>query len=77
MEPTEQDLFFYTGDGVGVENLANYKPGGLHPIILGDILPKFSTCTSGEAEQPRYRISQKLGYGAFSTVWLARDLTEK
>jgi hypothetical protein len=40
MPPTQQDLFFYNGDGVGVEDLAKYKPGGLHPILLGDVLPK-------------------------------------
>lgn len=74
---TEQDLFFYNGDGIGFEDLANYKPCGLHPIILGDILPKTSTCINEEAKQPRYRIAQKLGFGAFSTVWLARDLIEE
>jgi serine/threonine-protein kinase SRPK3 len=45
-----------------VENLEAYRPGGYHPIKLGD-----------EYCQGRYRIVHKLGYGAFSTVWLARD----
>ncbi|KAF8136804.1 kinase-like domain-containing protein, partial [Mycena galopus ATCC 62051] len=36
---------------------------GLCPIRLG--------CSLGSP--PRYRILAKLGYGAFSTVWLARD----
>jgi hypothetical protein len=73
----EQDLFFYFGDEGVVENLTKYKRGGFHPVQLGDILPKPGTCKSDEERQPRYRISQKLGFGAFSTVWLARDLLEK
>lgn len=47
-----------------VENLEGYRPGGYHPIKLGD-----------ELCQGRYRIVHKLGYGTFSTVWLARDST--
>ncbi|KAL9125046.1 MAG: hypothetical protein Q9217_005697 [Psora testacea] len=47
-----------------VENLEAYCSGGYHPIELGD-----------EFCQGRYRIVHKLGYGSFSTVWLARDST--
>ncbi|KAG6161884.1 hypothetical protein E4U11_003073 [Claviceps purpurea] len=50
---------------------------GLHPITLGDVLPKPLTCVSDVNKEPRYRIMLKLGYGAFATVWLARDLVEK
>lgn len=39
-----------------------YHPGGFHPVSLGD------TFNSG-----RYKVLRKLGYGTFSTVWLARD----
>ena len=45
-----------------VENLEAYCPGGYHPVRLGD-----------EYRQGQYRIVHKLGYGSFSTVWLARD----
>ncbi|EHK24113.1 uncharacterized protein TRIVIDRAFT_147331 [Trichoderma virens Gv29-8] len=48
--------------GVPAEELAKYYPGGYHPIHLGDIL-----------DRGRYRILDKLGFGSFSTVWLARD----
>ena len=41
----------------------SYRPGGYHPVILGDVL------------QDRYRIIRKLGYGSFSTAWLAVDLS--
>jgi serine/threonine-protein kinase SRPK3 len=44
-----------------VEEIENYRPGGFHPIHIGDEL--------GD----RYKIVHKLGYGGFSTVWLARD----
>ncbi|QPG97341.1 hypothetical protein C2857_006169 [Epichloe festucae Fl1] len=45
----------------GVERLDYYRPGGYHPIQIGDVF------------QQRYRIIHKLGYGSYSTIWLARD----
>ncbi|KAJ5197029.1 hypothetical protein N7449_007508 [Penicillium cf. viridicatum] len=45
----------------GVETLEEYQPGGYHPIMVGDVL------------HSRYHITDKLGFGAYSTVWLARD----
>jgi serine/threonine-protein kinase SRPK3 len=45
-----------------VENLEKYRPGGLHPICVGDKL-----------RNGRYTILNKLGHGGSSTVWLARD----
>ncbi|KAM4057395.1 kinase [Hirsutella rhossiliensis] len=71
------DLFFYTGDEVRFEDLTKYKQYGLHPIVLGDVLPKPSTCVSDLAKKRRYRILLKLGVGAFATVWLARDLVDR
>ncbi|RYO91707.1 hypothetical protein DL766_004387 [Monosporascus sp. MC13-8B] len=43
------------------EDLENYEPGGFHPVHLGDVY------------DDRYRVVHKLGFGGFSTVWLARD----
>jgi len=54
-----------------VENMRSYRPGGFHPVHLGDI---FSTCPG--SDQPRYRVLQKLGQGEFSTVWLAQDMAD-
>jgi len=45
-----------------IESFKGYVPGGYHPVHLGD-----------ELANGRYRIVHKLGYGAYSTVWLARD----
>lgn len=44
------------------EWVETYRPGRLHPVNLGD------TFKDGQ-----YRVIRKLGYGSFSTVWLARD----
>jgi len=44
------------------EMIMRYRPGGYHPVELGD------TFKGG-----RYKICHKLGWGGFSTVWLAKD----
>ncbi|KAI1748518.1 kinase-like domain-containing protein [Xylaria castorea] len=44
-----------------VEDLSGYQPGGYHPIQINDRLHN------------RYRIVHKLGYGTYSTAWLALD----
>ncbi|KAI3390230.1 hypothetical protein diail_11728, partial [Diaporthe ilicicola] len=72
----EQELFHLNGDGLSYENFAMYRKYGYHPIILGDVLPKPGTCENDQSKAPRYRVIQKLGFGAFATVWLARDLLE-
>ncbi|KAF7545128.1 hypothetical protein G7046_g9635 [Stylonectria norvegica] len=75
--PIALDSFFYTGDEFLFEDLLKYRKHGLHPVIIGDVLPKPCTCASHPEKTPRYRIILKLGRGAFSTVWLARDLAHK
>lgn len=39
-----------------------YLPGGYHPIYIGDVL------------NHRYHVVHKLGFGSYSTTWLARDM---
>ncbi|CCE26841.1 related to dis1-suppressing protein kinase dsk1 [Claviceps purpurea 20.1] len=73
----ESDDFLYAGDECECEDPTRYKQFGLHPIILGDVLPKPLTCVSDVNKEPRYRVMLKLGFGAFATVWLARDLVDK
>lgn len=46
------------------EDLEDYRPGGYHPVRIGD-----------DFNDGRYTIVRKLGWGHFSTVWLARDNT--
>ena len=43
------------------EGLSSYKVNGYHPVHIGEVLLE------------RYIIMQKLGYGHFSTAWLALD----
>lgn len=45
----------------GAERLERYREGGYHPVDIGDLLHR------------RYEIVDKLGYGGWSTVWLAND----
>ena len=46
------------------EEELNYRPGGYHPVVLGDTL-----------KAGGYKIYHKLGYGDFSTFWVAKDRT--
>jgi len=48
-----------------VEDVERYRPGGFHPVHIGDML--------GE----KYKVLHKLGCGGFSTVWLVRDLVDQ
>ncbi|PSR70668.1 hypothetical protein PHLCEN_2v13441 [Hermanssonia centrifuga] len=45
-----------------VEDLEEYRPGGLHPVEIGD------TFASGS-----YRVLHKLGFGGTSSIWLTCD----
>ncbi|KAG6052663.1 hypothetical protein E4U17_005556 [Claviceps sp. LM77 group G4] len=69
--------FVYTSVEAEVENQTRYARFGFHPITLGDVLPKPLTCVSDVNKEPRYRIMLKLGFGAFATVWLARDFVKE
>ena len=44
------------------EDWEDYVKGGYHPVHIGD--------TFSDA---RYQVVRKLGWGHFSTVWLAKD----
>ncbi|KAK0649990.1 kinase-like domain-containing protein [Cercophora newfieldiana] len=46
------------------EGRGSYKPGGLHPVYIGDIYAE------------KYEVLSKIGYGVYSTVWLVKDLTK-
>ncbi|KAK2809177.1 hypothetical protein FQN50_004012 [Emmonsiellopsis sp. PD_5] len=44
-----------------IEKPERYRPGGYHPVVIGDQL------------SDRYHVVHKLGFGTYSTTWLARD----
>ncbi|KAK9767131.1 serine/threonine protein kinase, CMGC [Basidiobolus ranarum] len=46
----------------GEEDPADYRPGGYHPVHVGE-----------QYNAGRYTVIRKLGWGHFSTVWLAKD----
>lgn len=47
---------------VDLEDFESYTIGGYHPIVIGDTFKK-----------GRYKVAHKLGFGGYSTIWLARD----
>ena len=49
-------------DGSEEEDIEDYCKGGYHPVEPGQLY-----------KDGRYTIVRKLGWGHFSTVWLARD----
>ncbi|PNP79326.1 hypothetical protein FNYG_07402 [Fusarium nygamai] len=58
-DPWEDDNFRFKTNDTPCEWGEAYHPGGYHPVHLGDVI------------QERYRVIRKLGWGQFSTVWLA------
>lgn len=64
--PAEQAHWTLYDDDTGRihphEPLEHYLPGGFHPVAIGD-----------NFRDNRYTILRKLGYGGYSTVWLALD----
>ncbi|EDO16560.1 hypothetical protein Kpol_1064p42 [Vanderwaltozyma polyspora DSM 70294] len=44
------------------ESLSDYKPGGNHPAYIGEFY-----------NNGKYKLTRKLGWGHFSTVWLAEE----
>ncbi|KAK8014404.1 hypothetical protein PG990_007700 [Apiospora arundinis] len=51
------------GEELEHEDKERYRPGGFHPIVPGDKL----------GYRGRYKVTDKLGWGYGSTVWLCRD----
>ena len=41
-----------------------YRPGGFHPVYIGDVYAS------------KYEVMSKIGYGRYSTVWLVKDLSK-
>jgi hypothetical protein len=62
LAPTQMSEWRFCEVTAPTEWAEDYRPGQLHPVQFGD-----------RFKDGRYRALRKLGYGAFSTVWLARD----
>ena len=60
--PWDEADFRFKTNSTACEWGEAYHPGGYHPVHLGDTI------------RHRFRVLRKLGYGVFSTVWLAVDL---
>lgn len=54
--------FAFIEDGEPPER---YRPGGYHPVAIGEVLHE------------RYQIVHKLGFGSYSTIWLAKDTRQQ
>lgn len=61
----DDDEDFYCSDEDEQEDSSDYCKGGYHPVKIGDVF------------QNRYRVTRKLGWGHFSTVWLCWDFLDR
>lgn len=61
----DEDEELYSSGEDEQEDSSDYCKGGYHPVKIGDIF------------QNRYRVTRKLGWGHFSTVWLCWDFVDR
>lgn len=59
----DDDDDYSSCDEKNEESAGDYKPGGYHPAFKGELY-----------KGDRYILVRKLGWGHFSTVWLAKDI---
>jgi hypothetical protein len=62
LENTSIDKDTEESDDEEKEDPDDYSPGGYHPVNIGDLYHN------------QYKMVRKLGWGHFSTVWLAWDI---
>lgn len=59
-------------DGYNSESLSVYEHGDFCPVLLGDVKGGQDLLQNGNTIS--FKIVAKLGYGSFSTVWLAKNV---
>ena len=59
----DDSLTFSKPFDITTENVQKYRYGGFFPVDIGQVI------------SDRFKIIHKLGFGGYSTVWLARDQT--
>ena len=64
-QESDSDSSSKSADDHDVEELTDYKPDGYHVAHIGEIIDS------------KYVLLKKLGWGHFSTVWLAFKLSDK
>ncbi|KAJ0119650.1 serine/threonine protein kinase [Diaporthe amygdali] len=60
----QQSGVVVTDSGDSEEGRDVYRPGGFHPVYIGDVYAN------------KYEVMSKIGYGRYSTVWLVKDLSK-
>ncbi|KAL2061510.1 hypothetical protein VTL71DRAFT_6887 [Oculimacula yallundae] len=60
--PSDASQHRFYPTGTATEWAEEYRPGRFHPVQFGDLF-----------KDGRYKVIRKMGYGSFSTVWLAVD----
>lgn len=60
----QQNSVVVTESGDIEEGRDAYRPGGFHPVYIGDVYAD------------KYEVMSKIGYGRYSTVWLVKDLSK-
>lgn len=61
----DEDFYYTSEEEEEQEDSSDYCKGGYHPVKIGDVF------------QNRYRVTRKLGWGHFSTVWLCWDFVAR
>lgn len=68
--PPRRGQLYYTWDemqGQQLEDFEQYRPGGHHPVILGEFL----------GEEERFQVWHKMGQGTYGLIWMCRDLVQE
>lgn len=60
----QQNGVVVTKSGDIEEGRDAYRPGGFHPVYIGDVYAD------------KFEVMSKIGYGRYSTVWLVKDLSK-